>query len=116
VSDNLKNLAELNIRRFVCGGEPDLNVDDCPSVKDVLERGARLLDKACAHDITGEILFQGQDGRMYVGSVEFVVEEADPSYVRQKLMESCTHSNWHKEVMFGMKTGDKICDDCGEIL
>ena len=42
----------------------------------------RRLDKNYAHDIMGEILFEAEDGKTYVGCVEFVIEEANPDYVK----------------------------------
>lgn len=53
------------------------------SVAGLLERAGRALDKAYAHEIMGEVVFIGEDGKTYVGTVEFVIQEASPEYVKQ---------------------------------
>ncbi len=30
--------------------------------------------------------------------------------------EKCQHINTFKEVLYGQKTGDRVCSDCGEII
>jgi len=53
----------------------------------LLEAAGRLLDKSYSHDIVGEILFEGEDGKIYVGTVEFCIAEANPDYVKQIMEE-----------------------------
>ena len=55
--------------------------------KDLIEAAADALDSACASDIMGEILFQGTNGKFYVGTVEFVIGEANPAYVKDVLQQ-----------------------------
>jgi hypothetical protein len=33
---------------------------------------------------------------------------------KRRLQEACEHEHLAKEVLFGQKTGDKVCIDCGE--
>lgn len=69
------------IKKWIRTGELDEN--DLPmTVKGLLEDAGAALDSAYSHEIMGEILFEGEDGRVYVGSVEFVVVEANPDYVK----------------------------------
>ena len=53
----------------------------------VIEMAGVALDDACANEIVGDCLFQGQDGKYYVGTVEFVIQEANPEYVKDALEE-----------------------------
>lgn len=62
-------------------------LDDCKTEEELLEAAGTLLDKASSHDIVGEVLFEGEDGKMYVGTVEFMITEANPEYVLDVLAE-----------------------------
>ncbi len=47
-----------------------------------------LLDDACSHDILGGgILFRATNGKYYTVSVEAVIAEAHPQFVRERLTE-----------------------------
>lgn len=59
--------------------------DICVSSHDVLMAGNRMLDKAGAQDIVGEICFRGDDGKFYVGLVEYTIAEASPELVSRIL-------------------------------
>ena len=54
---------------------------------DLLDAAGRALDKACSWDIMGEVLFLADDGKYYVGCVEFMITEADAEYVLECLEE-----------------------------
>lgn len=62
-------------------------VSDCEDLDDLLDAAGRALDKSYAQDIMGEIIFLGEDGKIYVGTVSFEVSEADPGYLRAVLDE-----------------------------
>ena len=61
----------------------------------VIERAGVALDDACASDIVGECLFQAEDGKYYVGTVDFVIQEANPKYVKNALEEMEIVNNIH---------------------
>lgn len=48
---------------------------------DLIIDAARALDKAYSHEILGEVLFEGEDGKIYTMTVEAVISEASPEYV-----------------------------------
>jgi hypothetical protein len=48
----------------------------------VMEECGRLLDKNCTTDILGDVLIQATDGKHYVITVEAVIQEANPEYVK----------------------------------
>lgn len=74
----------MNIKRWVCsGGGSDLS--EVKDTDELLEAGGDALDSACAYDIMGPVLFQGEDGEYYVGTVEFSIKKADPLYVKSQL-------------------------------
>lgn len=77
------------IRRMVLSGELDPPVN----VPDMLEQAGRLLDRSCSHEICGEVLFQAEDGKWYVGTVEFLIGRANPSYVVDTLTDLFECSN-----------------------
>lgn len=54
----------------------------------ILEECGRLLDSACTSEILGEVLFEGTDGKHYVITVEALIQEANPEYVKQILIEN----------------------------
>jgi hypothetical protein len=55
------------------------------SFDEVLSDAGRLLDQGDACEIVGEVLFQGTDGQWYTLTVEAVIAQADPDYVRDSL-------------------------------
>ena len=75
----------MKIKRWVNYGE----LGCVPkTIKDVVERAGRLLDKACSTEIIGPVLFQGADGKWYTVVVEAEVVEVTPSLVKERLEES----------------------------
>ena len=64
------------IKRFIHDG----NLHEPETKDDILEQAGRLLDKACSEEIVGPVTFETVDGRIHVGTVEFVIGEATESY------------------------------------
>lgn len=60
---------------------------DCEDTDDLLNAAGRAMDKAYAQDIMGEIIFLGGDGKIYIGTVNFDVSEADAGYLEAVLEE-----------------------------
>jgi hypothetical protein len=81
-------------KNILIGGE--FHIDEGESVEDLKSAGASALDRNGMTDI---ILFQGNDGKWYVGSFEFCISPANPkltidTLINQELAE---------------------CDNCGNI-
>lgn len=75
----------MNIAKWLRDGiDGDLS-NECETTDDLLVAAGRSLDNACSSDIVGEVLFLGDDGKYYVGCVEFVISEANPDYVDEIL-------------------------------
>ncbi len=55
----------------------ELDPDRIGTVQDIYEQANRLLDKACARDIVGHCVFQGEDQRWYMLTVEPYISEVD---------------------------------------
>jgi hypothetical protein len=55
------------------------------TTEELLDLAGEILDDACSWDIVGECVFIGEDGKTYVGTVEFHIGEANPAYVEQIL-------------------------------
>jgi hypothetical protein len=69
------------IKRFIRRGE--LPTESLPATTDdLLEAAGDLLDRASSHEILGEILFECQDGVIYVMTVEAVIGAANPECVK----------------------------------
>lgn len=71
------------IKRMIREGE----LHDPCSIQELLEQCGRKLDKACSHEILGEVLFEDNDGDIYVVTVEALVGRANPDYAREVLAE-----------------------------
>jgi len=84
VSDELR---AVSIKRWIRDGHAGLSAQDIDTTDLLLEAAGRCLDKACSHDIMGEILFESGDGKIYAGCVEFMITEANPEYVKDVLAE-----------------------------
>lgn len=66
--------------RVICGGELGDDIDDRETL---LERMAIKLDRACASDIFGTVVFAGDDDNVYVATVEGCIGEINPSFLCQ---------------------------------
>jgi len=76
----------MNIKKWIRDGHHGVSshVED---TDELLDAAGRAMDKSYAQDIMGEIIFVGEDGKAYTGSVHFVVNEADPGYLDAVLDE-----------------------------
>ena len=77
----------MKIKRWIQDGNEGFSTQDVFHTETLLEAAGRLLDKAYSHEIVGPIMFEGEDGKMYVGTVEFCIAEANPDYVKETLEE-----------------------------
>ena len=78
----------MKIKRWIRDGNEGLSAQGIGTQEELVENAGGALDSASSHDIMGEILFEGDDGKFYVGCVEFVISEANPDYVKEILSES----------------------------
>jgi hypothetical protein len=79
----------MKILKFINNGEMDAGA---ATTDELLRQAGRILDKACSHDMLGEVAFEAEDGKTYIMTVEAVIGEANPEYVadlieRQKEIE-----------------------------
>ena len=75
----------MKITRWLRDGHSGLDVE---TTEDLLTAAAASLDSSYAHDIVGECAFVGEDGKVYVGTVIFNIEEASEEYAQELLEES----------------------------
>ena len=76
----------MKIKRWIRDGNAGLE-EEVGDTDELLERAGFALDEHYSHEIMGEILFEGEDGKVYVGCVEFCINEANPDYVKMILEE-----------------------------
>jgi hypothetical protein len=74
----------MKIKKWLRAGDEN-QLADAESTEEVLELAGQELDAACSEQILGECLFVGKNGKTYVGTVEFVITEANPEYVKDIL-------------------------------
>lgn len=67
----------MKITKWLRTGE----VGPCESEDELLESAGILLDNHSSHEILGEVVFEAEDGKTYVMTVEAVIAEANPAYV-----------------------------------
>jgi hypothetical protein len=75
------SIASLGIKRWIRDGCDMEEV--CNTVAEVLEIAGRRMDKAYTYDICGDVVFEADNKKIYVGCVEFSIEEADPEYIKE---------------------------------
>ncbi len=80
------------LKNILIGGE--FHADEGDTIDELRGCGAAALDRLGATDV---ILFQGNDGKWYVGSFEFCIDHANPELVKDTLREMAE------------------CDNCGNI-
>lgn len=73
----------LEIKRWISKGEFD--TDDIGNVGHIYEQAGNLLDHHCSGEILGTVLFEGVNGKYYTISVEGVLGEANPEWVKEML-------------------------------
>lgn len=74
----------VKFRKVILPGE----FDKPETSDDLLEVGARVLDKACLWDSVGDHLFQGEDGKLYIMAFEAHVGEASMTYAKQLIQQA----------------------------
>jgi len=77
----------MKIRRWIRSGKI-LRPHMIDTTEQLFEDVGQCLDDACSWEIVGECVFEGEDGKVYAGSVEFSIYEADPAYVRDLEQEN----------------------------
>lgn len=76
---------KLKVKRWLRTGEIDPN---CATEEDeIIACCGHLLDRACSHDILGELMFEADNGKIYVVTVEAMIAEANPEYAKDVLQE-----------------------------
>jgi len=93
----IKRLAEqalrpprpIKVKRWLKSGE--LSEEHNITQENIIETCGILLDKSCAPDILGDVLFQATDGKYYVITVEALIQEANPDYVTEVLKEEAAN-------------------------
>lgn len=70
----------MKIKRWIRDGYEGMAGVDTTEL--LLEQAGRAMDNAGVHEILGNIAFEGEDGRFFVGTVEFLISEANPEYIR----------------------------------
>ena len=69
----------MKIKRWLVPCAFDAEVDE----RGLLATAGRILDKSYLNE--GTVLFEGEDGKIYTGSFEFEIFEANPAYVKEAL-------------------------------
>jgi hypothetical protein len=77
----------MKIVKWIRDGNDGLSASGLEDDDDLLDAAGRALDHACSWDIMGEVLFLADDGKHYVGCVEFMISEANPEYVAECIAE-----------------------------
>ena len=77
----------IKIKRWIRDGHDGLESQGINNTDELLDSAGRLMDKSYTHDIIGEVLFEGEDGKYYCGCIEFHVSEAGKGYVEDVLAE-----------------------------
>lgn len=72
------NETPLKIKSWLRRGELSEKTE---TVQDIYDQVGRMLDKSCAFDIVGPVVFEGEDGKFYVGGVEFFLCEDNPDHI-----------------------------------
>lgn len=73
----------MKIVKWLRDGNGESLEDLCETTEQLLTVAGRRLDKASAEEIMGDVVFECEDGKTYVGSVEFVFGEANPAWLKE---------------------------------
>jgi hypothetical protein len=64
----------MKIKKWIRSQE----LPETETTEELIEEAGSALDAACPHDICGETIFVGEDGQVYVGTVEFNLNPIHP--------------------------------------
>lgn len=69
----------MRIKEWLSTGElsPDIKDTD-----EIIENAGYMMDHACTSEILGEVAYIGEDNKTYVVTIEAVIGEANPKYVK----------------------------------
>lgn len=76
-------MKNIKVNKWIEGGEFDEEMDG----DEIMETAGQLLDDACTYEILGQNLFEGKDGKFYTVTVEAVIAEASPEFVKSILLD-----------------------------
>ena len=72
----------MRIKKWILNG----NLDPSNTTpEEVLAQCGDLMEGACTAEILDEIIFEGDDGKYYTITLEAVLSEANPEYVKGRL-------------------------------
>lgn len=69
----------MKIKKWIRSG---INKSDASDTNALMNDASDALDSAGSWDIMGDISFEGEDGKIYVGTVEFTIGEASADYMK----------------------------------
>lgn len=74
----------LGIKRWLSAGNFFESAEEAPTnTQQVYDLAGELLDDACAYEIFGPVVFEGENGKIYVISIAGTLAEADPEYAAE---------------------------------
>jgi hypothetical protein len=74
-----------HVKKWIRSGELHTS---STTIKGVIEECGRALDRNCATDILGDVVFLGNDRKYYTITVEAVIQEANMEYVKDLISEN----------------------------
>lgn len=74
----------MKIIKWIRSGELDSSIT---TKEELLESCGDLLDASCSSEILGEVVFEADDGKTYVVTVEAVISEANPEYLQDEYLQ-----------------------------
>jgi len=92
----------IKVKRFVSKGELDGTEKDSAAI---LDSCCNLLDNCESHEILGQVLFEGQDGKFYTVTVEAVIGPASKDFARQVMDEAAEKAE--EEALDNADRGDE---------
>lgn len=102
----------MKIAQWLDGGEMDL--EDCADTDAILDRAGRMLDKSYVFDGLGSVLFKGEDGKLYTATIECVIDEADPGWAEQILIEKDLCSKCYGPLGASDSDDGGLCRKCSK--
>lgn len=65
------------ITRWIASGE----IGEVDTIEEVLETAGRMLDKSCSEELFGQVIFEAEDGKVYVLNCEGTIGKINPEYL-----------------------------------
>jgi len=77
----------IRIAKWLLGGTKSIDEQGIEDSEELFEAAGGFMDSDCVYDVMGTVLFVAEDGQIYKGEIQFVIEPVDEAEARSLMQE-----------------------------